>query len=94
MINIKYEPDKHRSAAYDDGKEIGFCNYSESEDLWIIDHTETNPEYGGQGIGTKLVAELVEQARSKNVKILPLCPFAKSEFDKRSEYSDVLSNKQ
>lgn len=91
MINIKYERDNHRAAAYDNEKEIGFSTYSESENHWIIDHIETNPEYSGQGVATKLVAKLVEQARINNIKIVPLCPFAKSEFDKRPEYSDVLA---
>lgn len=90
MIKIKYEKDNHRSAAYDDDELIGLSNYSQMKNIWIIDHTETNPEYGGQGIATKLVKALVDQARKDNVKILPLCPFAKAEFEKKAEYEDVL----
>jgi len=32
----------------------------------------------------------VEWARASGKKILPLCPFAKSVFDKKPEYRDVL----
>lgn len=90
MIKIKYEPENNRSAAYDESLEIGESTFSKAKDFWIIDHTFVEKEYGGQGIATKLVSELVDQARNNNIKIMPLCPFAKKEFDKRQEYSDVL----
>ena len=44
----------------------------------------------GQKVGRQLVDRAVELARQKNVKILPLCPFAKSVFDKDSSIRDVL----
>jgi len=56
----------------------------------IIDHTEVNPENNGKGYGKKMVAKAVEFAREKNIKIIPLCPFAKSVFDKIPEFRDVL----
>lgn len=56
----------------------------------IIDHTEVNPGNNGKGYGKKLVASGVAFAREKNIKIIPLCPFAKKVFDKTSEYQDVL----
>nr|WP_300004955.1 GNAT family N-acetyltransferase [Tissierella sp.] len=90
MINILFESENNRSAAYDDKKEIGESTFSKSEGLWIIDHTFVEENYQGQGIARKLVAELVVKARESSTKILPLCPYAKREFDKTPEYSDVL----
>ncbi|KIO77493.1 GNAT family acetyltransferase [Pedobacter lusitanus] len=56
----------------------------------IIDHTEVNPDFSGKGVGKKLVLEAVKYARDNKVKILPLCPFAKSVFDKNPDLQDVL----
>ena len=56
----------------------------------IIDHTEVNEGNNGKGFGKKMVAKAVEFAREKDIKIIPLCPFAKKVFDKTPEYSDVL----
>ncbi|MBD0724011.1 GNAT family N-acetyltransferase [Flavobacterium sp. L1I52] len=56
----------------------------------IIDHTEVNPGHNGKNFGKKMVEKAVSFAREKNLKILPLCPFAKKVFDKTPEYSDVL----
>ncbi|MBS6207730.1 MAG: N-acetyltransferase [Firmicutes bacterium] len=86
-----YEQQKNRAAAYDDEKFIGESTYSKSNKLWIIDHTFVEGNYGGQGIATRLVAELVDEARKGNIKIIPLCPFAKREFERKEEYLDVLS---
>ena len=59
-------------------------------DKIIIDHTEVNPGNNGKGFGKKMVAKAVEYAREKNIKIIPLCPFAKKVFDKTPEFRDVL----
>ena len=60
------------------------------EEKIIIDHTEVKDSLRGKGVGKKLLLEVVDFARNKNIKILPLCPFAKSVFDKDSSLRDVL----
>jgi predicted GNAT family acetyltransferase len=90
MIEIKFEPERNRTAAYDDGKEIGECVFSPSESLWIISHTVVADGYEGKGIAAGLVEKVVQEARNKGIKIFPLCPFAKKEFEKKPEYQDVL----
>jgi predicted GNAT family acetyltransferase len=59
-------------------------------DKIIIDHTEVNEGNNGKGFGKKMVAKAVAFAREKNIKIIPLCPFAKKVFDKTPEFRDVL----
>ena len=60
------------------------------QDKIIIDHTEVNEGHNGKGFGKIMVERAVAFAREKNIKIIPLCPFAKKVFDKTPEYSDVL----
>lgn len=59
-------------------------------DKIIIDHTDVSESLKGQGVGKQLVGKAVEFAREKQIKIVPLCPFAKSVFDKTENYRDVL----
>ena len=56
----------------------------------IIDHTEVEDELRGTGAGKSLVLAAVAWARENNIKILPLCPFARSVFQKNPEINDVL----
>jgi len=59
--------------------------------LMIIDHTEVSDELRGKNVGYQLVHTAVEYARTNHIKILPLCPFAKSVFDKKgAAFADVL----
>lgn len=75
-----------------DGKKLAEMTYSKAgDDKIIIDHTEVSEALKGTGAGKKLVAESVKYARENNIKIIPLCPFAKSVFEKTAEYSDVLA---
>ena len=60
------------------------------EDQFIIDHTYVDESLRGQGVGRKLLDQAVEFARQKQLKIIPLCPFAKSIFDKDPSIHDVL----
>ncbi len=59
-------------------------------DKLIIDHTGVSEVLKGKGVGKMLVKSAVDMARDKHVKILPICPFAKSEFEKNPVYNDVL----
>ncbi|MCL4162221.1 UNVERIFIED_CONTAM: hypothetical protein GTU68_004399 [Idotea baltica] len=59
-------------------------------DKIIIDHTEVDESLRGKKVGNNLVEEAVKFAREKNIKILPLCPFAKHVMEKNSDYNDIL----
>lgn len=74
-----------------EGQKAGLMTYSwAGEDRIIIDHTEVEPAYNGKGVGKELVYKAVEFAREKNLKIIPLCPFAKAMFQKNEDIRDVL----
>ena len=92
MVKIEREEDqrKGRFVIYDDGEFAGEMTYTwAGTTKFIIDHTGIEEAFGGKGYGKMLVMEAVAFARDKGVKILPLCPFAKAEFDKNSSFADV-----
>jgi uncharacterized protein len=92
-IQLVNKDSKGYFRADDKGKEAGQMTFSMAGvNKMIIDHTEVNPDYKGSGIGRKLVMTAVLYARENGIKIIPLCPFAKSVFDKTIEIHDVLWN--
>ncbi len=60
-------------------------------DKRITDHTLVPRELGGRGIGKKLVARAVEDARSEGKSIVPTCWFVKQQIDRHEEWRDVLA---
>jgi uncharacterized protein len=62
-----------------------------SPNKMIIEHTEVSDELRGKKVGDQLVHTAVEYARTNNIKIIPLCPFASAVFKKKPEYADTLA---
>lgn len=75
----------------DEEQEIGEMTWSNAGNhIMIIDHTYVDPVYRGQHLAELLVEKGVEKARLEGKEIVPLCPFARKEFEQKSEYQDVL----
>lgn len=78
--------------AKEDGRSAGEIIYSRAgESKIIIEHTEVDPGFQGQGVGKKLVAKVAEFARENNLKIIPECSYAKKVMERSSDYEDVLA---
>lgn len=92
-MNVKLEDDgKHGKFFISaNGKELAQMTFTwAGADKFIIDHTEVDDSLRGQGAGKQMLLNAVEYARTHYKKILPLCPFAKSVFDKNEDLRDVL----
>lgn len=100
-LSIKETLDSIKLEREDNGKKGRYVIYSNDEfagemtftwageKQFIIDHTGVEPKFIGKGLGKKLVMRSVEYARKNNVKIIPLCPFAKMIFDRSEDIQDV-----
>ena len=92
MDEIKREQTGQRGAFFleREGKRLAEMTYSLGGAIAIIDHTDVDDSLRGTGTGAKLVKAAVEWARAEKLQVMPLCPFAKSVFDKTPGYADVL----
>ncbi len=91
-INRNEEGNKGSFFIEENGKKLAEMTYSKAgDDKIIIDHTEVGEALKGTGAGKKMVEQAVNYARENDLKIIPLCPFAKAQFAKTPEYSDVLA---
>ena len=88
---MKIYLENKRVVAKDGETELGEMTFMQpNANSYIITHTGVSDAARGLGVGKKLVVYLVDLARQNNQKILPICPFAKAEFEKHPEYQDVL----
>ncbi|MYZ49057.1 GNAT family N-acetyltransferase [Propylenella binzhouense] len=62
---------------------------SAGDGIRVIEHTGVPRSLRGRGIGTRLVARAVEDARREGVRIRPDCPFAAAIFAQRPDYQDL-----
>ncbi|MHA7129136.1 GNAT family N-acetyltransferase [Algoriphagus namhaensis] len=93
-MEIKHQSDGRKGSFY-----LGESSNPKAEMVYvmagpaklIIEHTEVDESLRGEGVGIKLLEALVEDARARNIKVLPLCPFAKANLEKRPDLQDVLN---
>ncbi|MDX1752195.1 MAG: GNAT family N-acetyltransferase [Salinimicrobium sediminis] len=73
-----------------DGDIIAELTYTRQDNnIMTLDHTETKPEYEGEGLASSLVKHSVEYAKEKDLKIDPLCRYAAAQFKRHEEYREV-----
>jgi len=89
MHIIKEAPDKFYIGEAPDNI-LAWIDYQMYGRVMSILHTEVSEALQGQGAGQQLVAYAVDYARRNDLKIDPVCPYARSQFGKNSKYWDVL----
>jgi predicted GNAT family acetyltransferase len=73
-----------------EGKTAATMTYTTAgANVVIIDHTEVDGSLRGTGAGQALVEAAVQWARASGQRIMPLCPYARSVFDRTPEFADV-----
>jgi predicted GNAT family acetyltransferase len=93
-MNILHEESDIRGRHYindEKGNMVAEITYAvQHPDTMVVDHTEVNEELRAQNIGLELVEAVVEHARAKGRKIIPVCTFAKAIIEQKEEMQDVL----
>ena len=82
MIKIEFREKEKKSIAYDLDKQVGECDFEETNDTWNITHTEVDSAYEGQGIAKKLVENVIQNARILNKNLEATCSYAKKLMEK------------
>jgi predicted GNAT family acetyltransferase len=90
---VGHEEQGHRGAftIEREGKRLAELTYTVAGSRVILDHTSVDDLLRGTGAGRELVKAAVEWARANDRRLMPLCPYARSVFDKTPEYRDVLA---
>ena len=83
MIEIVFKENKNKSIAYDNSKQIGECDFEETNDVWNIIHTEVDSNYQGQGIARRLVENVIENSKKYNKNIKATCSYAKKVIENK-----------
>jgi len=95
-MTVRRDQKGHRGAFYIEGEDgrLAELTFSAAPDgqLVILEHTEVDESLRGQGIARRLVEAAVNWARDQNIKLVPVCPFAKAVFDREPAFGDVLAS--
>lgn len=90
MSDITVRPAQGRFEVLVDGELAGFADHHDVDGVRVIPHTEVDPAFGGQGVGSALVRGILDATREAGLRVDPRCSFVASWIDKHPEYQDLL----
>jgi predicted GNAT family acetyltransferase len=70
---------------------IAFANYRNIDGVIAITHTEVPSALRERGVGSRLVLEMLGDIRAQNLKVRPLCSFARFVVAQHPEFGDLVA---
>jgi predicted GNAT family acetyltransferase len=90
-ISIVKNKELNRFEIYSDGELAGFAEFEVSNQMISYTHTEIDPRFGGQGLGSQIIKEALDEALEQNLEVEPYCSFVSAYIKKNSEkYLDLI----
>lgn len=93
MKNIEFKLTEQGRGAFvieDKEEKLAEMAVAVSDGNLIVYHTEVSDKLKGQGVGLKLIGQMIEYARKEDLKVVPLCSFVHAQFERREdEYADI-----
>lgn len=83
-------PERERYEIRVDGELAGFATYKVRPDQIAFRHTEIDDCFEGRGLGSRLIAFALDDARERGLAVLPFCPFVKAYIQRHREYADLV----
>lgn len=91
-ITVTDVPERERFEAHDDGGALaGVLTYQLTGPIIVYTHTEVDPGFEGQGVGSALARAAMDDARSKSRTVVPICPFLSGWLEQHKEYDSVVA---
>jgi uncharacterized protein len=83
-------PAASRYELHVDGELAGFVNYHLRGPVISLIHTEIDPRFQGAGLAAKLARFSLDDARKRQLEVLPFCPYIQSWLKKHPDYADLV----
>ena len=89
-LTIEHLPQHHCFQAVVDGQRC-VVDYRLSGSLLTITHTFVPPAVEGRGIAAQLTQAVLDHARAQQLKVAPMCSYARAYMRRRPETLDLLA---
>ena len=70
---------------------VAVAQYKLDGDTLHLTHTIVPREVEGRGVGSRLIKGALDDARSRGLRVDPICPFVRHYIDRNQEYQDLLA---
>ena len=90
-MQVEDVPEKGRFEIRLDDRVVGLASYHVDGTTMTLPHTEVDPAVGGRGIGSALVAGVLDAARERELTVLPYCSFIRHYIQQHPECTDLVA---
>jgi len=81
---------RYEARVGDDPALAALLDYRLRDDWMVLLHTEVQPGFEGQGVGSRLVRAVFEDLRERGIPVVPKCPFVVGWLQRHPEQHDIL----
>jgi predicted GNAT family acetyltransferase len=74
-VDVRDNREDERYEIWTDGELAGFVQYRLHDGRITLIHTEIDPEHEGAGLGSQLARAALDDARVRQLAVVPVCPF-------------------
>lgn len=85
------QPDESRYELRVGGELAGYLVYRLRGRQITLVHTEVDPRFQGAGLAARLARFGLDDARKRNLAVLPSCPYVRSWIGRHPEYADLVA---
>jgi uncharacterized protein len=89
-ISIVDQPERDRFEIRVGQEVAGFAEYRRRPGLIAFIHTEIDDRFEGQGLGSRLVTDVLDRSRADALAVLPFCPFVRSFIERHPDYLELV----
>ena len=91
-VEVRDNRDEDRYEIRVDGQLAGFAQYRLRPGTISFVHTEIDPEREGAGLGSRLIRFALDDARSRELSVVPICPFVAGYIGRHpDDYLDLVA---
>jgi hypothetical protein len=87
---VRNNTDQSRYEVTVDDTVGGFVEYRDKGDYVQLTHTEVDPSYEGEGLGSQLARAVLDNLRNEGRAVIPSCSFINSYLKRHPEYAELV----
>ncbi len=90
-VTMREAPEAERYEILVDGEIAGYAEYRGRAAVRAFTHTEIAEGHEGQGLASRLVKFALDDARARQLQVVPVCPFVADYLTRHREDLDLVA---
>ncbi len=92
-MEVVRNPAENRFEVWVDGK-LAKLDYIESDDTIVMTHVGVPIEFRGQGIAGVITRAGLEYAKSKSLRVIPMCSYVAAYLRRNPQYANLIKYRE